>query len=297
MRDPFAGDTEGIAPPPEIPSERLSFSDAVVDADGIIRRHLLSMKSTEVTDPCTAKNNLSFLLALYYLDKKGIQWNYTAEQELQIDGPDLDKKIVLKELQPLTGGYSQLDSRGRQILLNYRSLPSPKSIAYTVSVGDLLNERIPSKTKSELKHRLVLVGVAGPINTSADYWLTPYSASQPSHEQKIPGLFIQAHMVSQLLSAVLDNRPLLWVLPLWGETLWIWGWSVVGGLLACQFHKLQPLVIATGLALGTLYGICYLFILQGGWLPLIPSAIVLILTAGGVAFVNLGIPNQQSPIE
>ena len=286
VRDPFAGDTEGVAPPPEIPSERLSFSDAVTDPDGIIRRHLLSMKPTDPTDSCTAKNSLSFLLALYYLDKKGIQWDYTAEQELQIDAPGFEKKVVLRELKSLTGGYPRLDARGRQILLNYRSLPSPKQIAHTVSVGDLLNERIPPNTKSELKHRIVLVGVTSPINTSADYWLTPYSASQRSHEKKIPGLFIQAHMVSQLLSAVLDNRPLLWVWSVWGEALWIWGWSVVGGVLACLLHQPRRLVISTGLALGTLYGVGYLFILQGGWMPLIPSAIVLVLTAGGITLVK-----------
>ena len=297
VRDSTAGDKEGIAPPPEISSERLSFSDAVADNDGIIRRHLLSMKSNDLTDPCTAKNNLSFLLALDYLDKKGIQWGYTSKQELQLNIPNSDKKIVLKELKTLTGGYSQLDSRGRQILLNYRSLPSPKQIAHTVTVGDLLRDRIPIETRSSLKHRLILIGVAGPINTSADYWLTPYSVSQPSHEQKIPGLFIQAHMVSQLLSVVLDHRPLLWVLPIWGEILWIWGWSVVGGLLAYQFSKLQSLVIGTGLALCILYGVCYLLILQGGWLPLVPSAIVLILTVGGVAFINLSRPNQKSLIE
>ncbi len=287
VRDAEAGDTEGIAPPPEIPSERLSFSDAVADTDGIIRRHLLSMKSNDPTDSCTAKNNLSFLLALYYLHQQGIYWEYNDKQELQIDAPDSNQKIVLKGLTSLTGGYSKLDARGRQILLNYRSLPSPKSIAHTVSVNDFLHERIPAETEKELKHRLVLVGIAGPINSSADYWLTPYSATQPNHEKKIPGLFIQAHMVSQILSTVLDNRPLIWVLPLWSEILWILGWSVIGGVLACQIYQPQRLVIATGLALGTLYGVCYLFILQGGWMPFIPSAIVLVLNEGGIALVKL----------
>ncbi|MGK7917140.1 MAG: CHASE2 domain-containing protein, partial [Prochloraceae cyanobacterium] len=293
VRDSFAGDTEGIAPPPEISAERLSFSDAVADADGLIRRHLLSMKSTDPTDPCTAQNNLSFLLALYYLHQQGIHWEYNDKQELQFDAPDSNQKIVLRELRSLTGGYTKLDARGRQILLNYRSLPSPKSIAHTVSVSDLLQERIPAETKKELKHRLILVGIAGSINSSADYWLTPYSASQPTHEKKIPGLFIQAHMISQILSAVLDNRPLLWVLPLWGETLWILSWSVVGGLIACQIHQPQRLVMSTGLALGTLYGVCYLFILQGGWMPLIPSVIVLILNGGGITLVKLSLNRAQ----
>ena len=150
-------------------------------------------------------------------------------------------------------------------------------------MGDILHERIPLETRSELKHRLILVGVAGPINTSADYWLTPYSPSQPSYEKKIPGLFIQGHMVSQILSAVLDNRPLLWFLPLWGEVLWILGWSVVVGVLSCLFYQPQRFFLAIGIVSVSLYGVCYFLLLQGGWFPLIPSVIVVVLTAGGIA--------------
>ena len=281
VRDAEAGDSRGIAPPLEIPSERLGFSDALADPDGIIRRHLLSMKTNDPTDPCMARNHLSFLVALYYLDKEhGIRWDYTPEKELQLDDPRSGKKVVLRKLHPFTGGYQRLDARGRQILLNYRSRPSPLKIAPTVSVGDILNDRILPPNRSELKGRIVLVGV----DQVLDYWSTPYSVSQP---KKTPGLFIQAHMVSQLLSAVLDNRPLLWVLPLWGEALWIWGWSVVGGVLACLLHQPRRLIISTGLALGTLYGVCYLLILQGGWMPLVPSAIALVLTAIAIAFAQL----------
>ncbi|NES84229.1 MAG: CHASE2 domain-containing protein, partial [Moorea sp. SIO2B7] len=286
VRDIQAGDREGVAPPPEIPSKRLSFSDAVADPDGMIRRHLLSMKSNDPTDPCTAKNNLSLLLALYYLNQEGMSWDYTADGELQIDSPK-GKKIVLKELNPFTGGYQRLDARGRQILLNYRSLASPRQIAHTVSVGDILNDRIPDEIKTQLKHRIILIGVAGPINTSADYWFTPYSPSQPSYQKKTPGIFIQAQMVSQLLSTVLDNRPLLWVLPLWGEFVWVLVWSIVGGLLATFIPQPRRLIIATGVGLGTLYGVCYIFILQGGWMPLLPSAMVLLLSAGGIAFLGI----------
>ena len=285
VRDPDVGDRTGVAPPPEIPPERLSFSDALADTDGTLRRHLLSMKSRDLSDPCTAQNSLSFLLALFYLDQKGIQWEYTANQQLQINNPPLAKSVLLPELQPFSGGYQKLDARGRQILLNYRSLPSPLLIAHTVTVGDILHERIPAKTRSKLKNRLILVGIAGSINTSADYWLTPYSASQPGYEKKIPGLFIQGHMVSQILSAVLDDRPLLWVLPWWGEVLWILAWSVVVAVLSYLIYQPRRFLLAVAIVSISLYGVCYIFFLSGGWLPLIPSLIVVVITAIGIIVV------------
>ncbi|NEO39854.1 MAG: CHASE2 domain-containing protein [Moorea sp. SIOASIH] len=297
VKDAKAGDTEGISPPLEIRPDRIGFSDALPDQGGILRRHLLSLNSPDLTDKCTAKNNLSLLLALYYLHAKGIQWGYTSNQQLWIDTPHLDngKTVVLKELNSYTGGYHRVDAAGRQILLNYRSRRSPEDIALKVNVGDILNDKIPPQRRSQLKGRIILVGIAGPINTSSDYWLTPYSASQSLSKKRTPGVMIQGHMVSQILSAVLDNRPLLWVWSESGEVLWIWGWSVVGSVIglvigfrsgqARDMDFLSGLVISTGVALGALYGICYLFILQGGWIPLVPSAMVLVLTSVGMVLV------------
>jgi CHASE2 domain-containing sensor protein len=39
------------------------------------------------------------------------------------------------------------------------------------------------------------------------------------------GLEVHAHLVSQMLSAVQDGRPLIWWLPQWGDALWVWAWS------------------------------------------------------------------------
>lgn len=39
-------------------------------------------------------------------------------------------------------------------------------------------------------------------------------------------------MTSQILSAVLDRRPLFWVWSKWEEIIWVFGWSVLGGILA-----------------------------------------------------------------
>ncbi|NMF67117.1 CHASE2 domain-containing protein, partial [Brasilonema octagenarum] len=104
---------------------------------------------------------------------------------------------------------------------------------------------------------------------------------------------LQAQMVSHILSAVLDKRPLLWVWPVWSEFIWIWGWSVAGGFLAWRYRKLSLLGLANGLTLGVLYGLSFVFITQGGWVPLVPSALTLLVTSGSVVASHVALQKQQ----
>jgi CHASE2 domain-containing sensor protein len=107
----------------------------------------------------------------------------------------------------------------------------------------------------------------------------------------MPGVFVQAHMVSQILSAVLDQRPLLWSWPFWVDAIWIGGWTLVGGTLiglmrvyrqpSGQQWPLALLII--GGASGLLYGVCWLLLLQGGWVPFVPT-IAGLVTASGLTF-------------
>jgi len=280
VRDAQA-DPRGIKPPPELPPERISFVDAVTDNDGILRRHLLSMqKSEDVSDPCTATDNLSVMLALKYLQvvKPNVKPELTPQGEVKIGD------VVLRELAPYTGSYQRVDAGGRQILLNYRSLPSVGEIATKVSVGDILNDQVRPERIEELKGRIILIGISDATNTSNDYWHTPYSIDPSNIKQAIPGVVVQAHMVSQLLSAVLDNRSFLWTLPEWAEIGWILGWAFLGSMFASKLKSPLHLVILIVLASSVLYGSCYLLILQSGWMPLIPAEMVLIISAGSMFF-------------
>lgn len=98
----------------------------------------------------------------------------------------------------------------------------------------------------------------------------------------MPGVIVHAQMVSQILSAVLDRRPLLWVWPAWGEALWVYSWSVVGGLLAWRMRHPLRLGLAGVAALGVLAGVSFGLLTQGGWVPLVPSALALVVTSGSV---------------
>ena len=265
--DPEA-DPEGVPPPPEIPPERVGFSDFVNDADGVLRRQFLSM-TPEPASPCQASYSLSALLALNYLAAQGILPKFNADGNLQLG------KVVLPRLKTRSGGYQKVDAGGNQVLLNYRS-HSPQKIAAQVTLTQVLNDQFNPKS---VQDRIVLIGATG--TTAGDRWSTPYGAGP---NDQVPGVFMQAQMVSQILSAALDGRPLLRVWPAWDDVLWIWGWSAVGSLLACCFQSRLRLGLAGGTALGVLFGLCFSLFLNGVWVPLVPSAIALIAAVGSVKF-------------
>ncbi|MBD1838222.1 CHASE2 domain-containing protein [Coleofasciculus sp. FACHB-64] len=270
VSDPQA-EEPGIPPPPEIPTERLGFSDFMVDSDGVVRRHLLSLKP-DPASPCTAYYAFSAQLAFRYLAAEGIVPTINSEGFLQLG------KVVFKPLESFTGGYQGTDAWGHQVLLNYRSHRSPENIADRVTLREVLNGQIDPNS---IKDRIVLIGTSA--NSFHDYWLTPYSQGQWT-EKQMPGVFVQAQMVSQMISAVKDGRSLLWVWPQWGEVFWIWGWSLLGGLFVCYLKSPVHLGIAIAAAQILLYGLCLALLIQSGcWVPLVPPALALVASSTSVA--------------
>ncbi len=271
------GAPDGVLPPPEVSEQRLGFSDFVADEDEFARRQLLQL-TPPLTSPCIAEFSLSLQIALHYLDAKGIKASFTQQGYLQLGD------AVFKQLKSHSSGYQQVDASGYQILLNYRSLPSPQNIAEQVSLRDILSDQINPKLAESIKDRIVLIGVTAP--STVDLWKTPYRNRALPNQKQIPGVFVQAHMVSHILSAVLDRRPLFWWWSTSLETVWIWGWSVVGGTLAWRIRQPLRLGIAGITGLGLLFGICFGIFTLAGWVPFIPSALALVTTQAVVVSIK-----------
>ncbi|GAA6614780.1 CHASE2 domain-containing protein [Scytonema sp. NUACC26] len=254
----------GVAPPPEVPMPNLGFSDVVPDPDGVIRRQILAMAPIS---PCNVDKSLSFQLANRYLRAEGLQFKLNAQTNWLLGN------VVFKNLEENSGGYHRIDNLGHQVLLNYRS--SRQAIAQ-VTLADVLNNKL---TSDLVKDRIVLIGTSA--ESFHDDWSTPYTTGQWPYKQ-MPGVMLQAHMVSQILSAVLDNRPLIWMLPKWGEVIWVWGWSLIGGILVWQFGSWLRLALAAVVAVCVLYGVSFCLLIQGAWIPLVPSVLVLIVNEANV---------------
>ncbi|MBW4478759.1 MAG: CHASE2 domain-containing protein [Tolypothrix brevis GSE-NOS-MK-07-07A] len=250
-------------PPAGTQIEQVGFSDVVADTDDIIRRNLLLVQP-ESTSACTTPYSLGLQLALRYLGN--IQPKFSANKELQINN------TIFKPLQRNSGGYEKVDTNGFQILLNYRSVNPVK----LVSVSEVLGNQVEPAL---IKDKIVLIGSTAP--SLKDIFNTPYSASQQENP-KMAGVVVQAQMVSQILSAVLNKQALFWFFPEWGEVVWIWVWSLGGGIIAWRIQHPLSLTLGTVVILTLLLGVNYIIFTQAGWIPVVSPALGLIIATGSV---------------
>lgn len=268
---------------PGVPEERIGFADLPLDRDVSIRRSILVSTPTppptaianphlcNYDDPENQIPSLSFLLALLYLEAEGVELGQTEAGDLTLGS------VVLRRLGENAGGYRRAGAEDYQMLLNYRSALQP---AEQVTMTDILEGRVDP---ARVEDRIVLIGYTA--QSANDDFSTPYSAGLPD-SRKMSGVTIHAQSLSQLLSAVLDGRPLIWYWSTWGEVLWIFGWSVAGGTLAWSFRRPWLFALAGGAAIAILCGTSYVVFLQAGWIPVVPPAIGLLATAGSVVLID-----------
>jgi CHASE2 domain-containing sensor protein len=257
----------GVAPTPGVPPENVGFSDILVDPDQVVRRHALSL-TPPTASPCQANYALSVQLALRYLATKDINLEFTPQEEWKLGN------LTFPLLEPHAGGYQKIDTLGHQILLNYRSAPTPNDLADTVTVAEVLAGKL---RPTQIKDRIVLIGTTA--SSFRDYALTPYNTME-GNVRSIPGVILQAQMVSQLLSAAIDRRPLLRSWDKAQDALWILGWAMIGGLLVVLIRRPVYLVVGIGLILIVLPGVCLILLQIGYWVPMIPSMISAVGTVG-----------------
>jgi len=273
-------DNPGVPPPPGTPEAQISFSDLVVDPGGILRRSLLvaapptdadTVGTHRCNDPEAQLFSLGLQLARQYLAAEGIELEVNAQEELRFGD------VVLSRLSPNLGGYNNVDAQGYQIMLNYQAatMAVPQ-----VSLTDVLSGDVGA---AQIRDRIVLVGATTP--EAKDEFYTPFSGGLRD-SQKMAGVVVHAQSVSQMLRAVLDDRPLLWSWPTWGEVLWIVLWGLGGGLFAWYIRRPVTYGAVAIALLGGLYGLCFVVLLQGGWIPIVPAALALGFASGGVVLLD-----------
>lgn len=269
----------GIPGPPEVPAKQVGFSDFLIDPDGVVRRQLISL-TPEVASLCGATYSLNALLALKYLDTEGHAIATSNEGYLQVG------EVVFSPLMANAGGYQNIHDGGHQLLLNYRSFKDPEQIADRVTLREVLDGTVNPEA---LRDRIILIGTTD--NSYPDDWQTPYSKS-PNPEHRTAGVFMQAQMVSQLISAVENNRPPLKTWPEVLENVWVVLWGGVGSLIIIHFSRRRSkvlshpqLLLAFFLTELGLLGLCWLLLVNAcTWVPWVVSAIAPIAVASSYPF-------------
>jgi len=250
--------SNAVPPPLGIPLSRQGFSDFIKDQDGILRRQILFMDLDQ--GECRPPFSFSAAIALTYLDSQGIKPQYTDEAHLQLH------TLEFRNIDAHSGGYQGIkDAAGSQILVNYRSGPQPFR---QISLRQILQGKFDISIFTD---KIVLIGTIDP--NFKDTWRTPYSYSA-IHE--MPGVVVQAHMTSQILEAVLADRPLIRPLLPWQDLLWIGAWGLLGGTIgAVVVSRPWRWAILTG-TLVLLGLVCQIALMNGFWLPIVPASLTIL---------------------
>ncbi|MBW4680336.1 MAG: CHASE2 domain-containing protein [Microcoleus vaginatus WJT46-NPBG5] len=270
--------------------DQVGLADLVLDADGKVRRGLLSLKSSE-KEP--SQLGLAVRLALIYLKEKGIGLEIVdaGKKHLKLG------KALFVPLKGNEGGYVGFDPGGYQILLNYRGT---RESFETLSLKDVLANRIEPNS---LRDRIVLIGVTG--QSFNDFFLTPYGNSFTDSPTRTPGVFIHANLTSQILSAALEGRPFIKVWHELVEWLWVLAWSFAGAsvswaLLASKLFRqnivLRWTVLGSGILLPVtiLMSSSYIAFLVSWWIPTISPLVAFLLSAISIAgYYNRGVQRES----
>lgn len=265
-------DSAAVAPPPALKNQpdQVGMNDLPLDSDGKIRRGFLYATDQQQNTVFS----FSFLLATLYLKDQNIQPDLTPDNQVKL------KDTVFPAFESNDGAYVRAETGGYRVLLNYRARPQQFQ---SVTLTEVMENRIPPTL---MRDRIVLIGSTA--ESLKDLFYVPYSSSLTS-PTRMAGVVIHANLVSQILSATLENRPLLqtWSDPI--EFAWILGWSAIGAILTWQqrfgagglVRRLWN-VLGIVLLVGCLVTIAFLAFLEGWWIPVIPAALSLVWSALGI---------------
>ncbi|MEW5861422.1 MAG: CHASE2 domain-containing protein [Cyanobacteriota bacterium] len=258
-----------IKPPPDLPLEQISFVDVLSDDDGKVRRALLGTNRPE--DDKKYAFSLPLRLAEAYLKAEGIKLsNGIRDHEAM--------RFGLTELPRFfsnSGGYVGADDFGVQILLNYRN---GRERFRTLSLKEINDIEVEKGNSNVLRDtfggRIVLIGVIAP---SIKDFINTFALANLQPPGKIYGVEFHAHVTSQIVSAVLEGRPVLktW-LQAW-EYLWIIGWGILGIYLGRLTQSPLKNILYVAVVSLSLVGAGYIFIAQGWWIPVAPALLILVI--------------------
>lgn len=275
----------GASPTPSTPDDRVGIADIPLDPGGTLRRAILISSPKEYQgqlpnqhlcndpNPENQLTSLSLQMVILYLGQE----KEPIEAEQTTDGNIKFGKTVLERLTETSGGYAKADTSDYQMMINYRSNQKAVKI---VSLSDVLANQVSAE---DIRDKVVMIGYTS--QQAKDDFYTPYSASAADN-QKMPGVVIHAQNASQIISAVLDGRPLFWFWPDWQEGLWIFSWTLVGATLAWFIRNPWLLVVTSGLSIVVLVSGSFFLFTQAGWIPLVPPLLGILGSATVVLLMD-----------
>ncbi len=274
----------------EMPETRVGFANFLQDGGNIVRRHYLTQQVSGDSS-CLTEESFSLLLAKTYLETEGITYENTSDAETvgvisfnTVVVPNIDSNgTAYSAMTENLGWSSWIDY---QTLINFRTYDDPESqgrgsrlkdFAQQVSLEAVIQDKVDPAL---IRDRIVLIGYTDFSDRNSDDFNTPYGDS-------IPGVYVHGQMISQLINAALEERPLIRWWSFVEESGWILLWSGVGGLIFWRCVRLRPLLLASAGSIGVLTIACYgSMVWSAIWIPWVPALMAWGLTGGAVGYMT-----------
>jgi len=193
-------------------------------------------------------------------------------------------KQIIPRLTANYGAYRREDDSGYQIMIRYRG----KTRGFEhIQASDVIDGKfLPEK----FRDRVVLIGV------TAESLKDSYPTSVSVDGEVMYGVEIHANIVSQLISATLDDRQFIQV---WNndlENIWIVLWAIAGGAMAAFIPNAIKNIGLLGVFSGALVGASYFAFSQSLWIPLFPALLGLISANVMVMAYQLAIQQSERKV-
>jgi CHASE2 domain-containing sensor protein len=237
--------------------------DLLVDNDHMVRRALVYGNNGD-----TAFLSFALRLAQVQLRAEGIKLQPTPDGLGLILG-----KSDLARLTPNEGAYRNLDARGWQIRLDYKS--STIFQLHQFSMTDVNSGRLRN---DDVKGKVVLIGSASRIDN--DFFNTPV-------RQHVLGITMEAMIADQLVRMARYGASAPRAGSKFTESLWIIAIALLGGIVSLL--GLRPLRLGICLVAGVLVVIlgAYALFCAGWWFPVVPAAFSWFAATVLVAFYGM----------
>ncbi|NUN65174.1 adenylate/guanylate cyclase domain-containing protein [Pseudanabaena biceps] len=261
----------GVEPAADLEKiSRYGYVNLPIDKGAIVRRASIVGDS----------GSFAFEIANLYLQKihnQQIEFNPSAIQFTA-------GKQIIPKLTSNYGGYRKQDDSGYQMMIRYRG--NTRFFEHIRS-SDVINGRVAPE---KLHDRIVLIGVTA--ESLKDSYPTPVTTDG----DVMYGVEIHANIVSQLVSATLENRQFIRV---WSddlEKIWIFIWAIMGGGIAALIPNAFKNIALLGFLVATLVGMGYFAFAQALWIPLFPALVGLISTNTLITAYQLAIQQSERKV-
>ena len=247
-----------VPAPDTWPADQVGFNDLAIDPDGVLRRSLLYVGGENP----------------FYSFPLRVVLAYHADLAFQVDRQNDLLRIGEAEFPALLagdGGYANIDNRGYQILMKYRT---PYQPAPSLTITQVLAGAVPPDW---VRGNIVLIGSTA--SSLKDEFFTPFSQNQSS-QFVMAGVEAHAQIISQLLDAIAGEPALYRFLPQWGEFLWLLGWTLVAGVVGWTVRRPTILLIISGSLVLGIWGLSGLALAQLVWVPTVEPMAAFLLAMG-----------------